>query len=76
MLQFKNHRVHRWYCTGDHTWVVVNISQGRRDCRSPLLIEALTTLNGDRRVLGSFLKIQEGKASVFGYQLLGTTWSR
>ena len=40
------------------------------DCWSLLLIGALTTCSSDRRVLGSFLEIQEGQASVFGHQLL------
>ena len=36
---------------------------------SLLLIGAVTTPSGDRRVLESFLKIQEDKASVLGHRL-------
>ena len=73
MLQCKHLQVDRWYCTGylsGRQQVVVSISQENRDCWSLLLIGALTTRSGERRVLGSFFKIQEGKASVFGHQLL------
>ena len=46
------------------------MSQRSRDCWGLLLIRALTTGTGDRRVLGSYLKIQAGEASTFGHQLL------
>ena len=70
MLQCHHLRVNRGYNTGDIAEAIVSISQGRGDCWRLLLIGALTTRSSDRRVPGSFLKIQKGKASVFGHQLL------
>ena len=70
MLQCHHLRVNRGYSTGDIAEAVVSNSQGRGDCRRLLLIGALTTRSSDRRVVGSFIEIQEGKASVFDNQLL------
>ena len=70
MLQCHHLRVNGGYDTGNIAEAVVSISQGCGDCWCLLLIGALTTRSSDRRVLRSFLEIQEGKASVFGHQLL------
>ena len=70
VLQCHHLRVNQGCSTGDIAEAVVSISQGRADCWCILLIGALTTHSDERRVLGSFLEIQEGKAPVFGHQLL------
>ena len=70
MLQCHHLRGNEGYSIGNIAEAVVSISQWRGDCWRLLLIGALTTHSSDRRVLRSFLEIQEGKASVLGHQLL------
>ena len=70
MLQCHNLRVDQGYYTGDIAQAVVSISQRSRDCWCLRLIGALTTRSGNLRVLRSLLEIMEGKALVFGHQLL------
>ena len=69
-LQSHNLRVDRGYYTGDFAQAVVSISHRGRDCWCLRLTGALTTRSGNRGVLRSPLEIMEGKALVFGHQLL------
>ena len=70
MLQCHKLQVDRGYYTGDIAQAVVSINQRSRDCWCLRLIGALTTRSRNRRVLRSLLDIMEGKALVFGHELL------